>query len=83
MRMKHDPIISGKRKPVNLSIDTGIIAAAREMGINLSKVAETSLREATRQENERRWKEENREWIAAHAKWVSENELPLERYRLF
>ncbi|MGJ3628756.1 hypothetical protein AB5I41_21010 [Sphingomonas sp. MMS24-JH45] len=27
--MKHDPIVSGKRKSVDLSIDTGIVAAAR------------------------------------------------------
>lgn len=81
--MKHDPIRSGKRKPVNVSIDTGIVAHARANGINLSQVSEAAIRDAARAESDRRWKEENREWVAAHNKWVEENGLPLERYRLF
>ena len=81
--MKHDPIRSGTRKPVNLSIDTGIIEHARAHGINLSQVSEMAIRDASRVEDDRRWKEENRAWVAAHNKWVEENALPLERYRLF
>ena len=81
--MKHDPIRSGTRKPVNLSIDTGIIEHARAHGINLSQVSEMAIRDASRVEDDRRWKEENREWVAAHNQWVEENALPLERYRLF
>ncbi len=81
--MKHDPIASGKRKPVNLSIDTGIVEAARNEGVNLSQVSEVALRLAAREARDTRWKQENRGWIDAHRKWVEENELPLERYRLF
>jgi len=81
--MKHVPIRTSKRKPVNLSLDIGIVAAAREAGINLSQVSEVALRVATRIEQDRRWKEDNRAWIEAHAAWVDSNELPLERYRLF
>lgn len=83
MRMKHDFIASGKRKPVNLSLDTGVVAAAREAGINLSQVSEEALRAATRKESDKRWKAENGDWIKAHNAWVGSNELPLERYRLF
>ena len=61
--MKHDPIASGKRKSVNVSIDTGVVAAARAAGINLSRVTETALRIATKSEAERQWREEHREWI--------------------
>ena len=46
--MKHDPIASGKRKSVNLSIDTGIVAAAREAGLNLSQISEAALCDAAR-----------------------------------
>jgi antitoxin CcdA len=81
--MKMDAIFSGKRKPVNLSLDTGVVEAAREVGINLSQACEAALRELTRTERDRKWKEENREWVAAHHRWVETNELPLERYRLF
>ena len=58
--MKHDRLVSGTRKPVNLSIDTGIVAAAREAGLNLSKISEAALREATGAEQGRRWQEEHR-----------------------
>lgn len=81
--MKHDPIASGKRKPVNLSIDTGVVAAAREVGINLSQVSEAAIRDAAKKERDRLWKEENREWAESVNRWVEQNGLPLERYRLF
>lgn len=81
--MKHDPIASGKRKPVNLSLDTGVVAAAREHGLNLSQIAEAALKEATSAERNRRWAEENRDWIEANNKWVEESGLPLEKYRMF
>lgn len=83
MRMKHDSISSGKRKAVNLSLDTGVVEAAREAGLNLSQVCEAALRDASKAERDRRWQEENRGWIEAHNKWVEQNGLPLEKYRLF
>lgn len=81
--MRHDSIGSGKRKSVNLSIDSGVVAAAREAGINLSQVSEAALRSATKAERDRQWQEENREWIEAHNKWVEINGLPLAKYRMF
>ena len=81
--MKHETIASGARKSVNLSLDTGIVAAAREMGLNLSRISEAALRAATREAQDAAWKRDNAQWIAAHARWVEDNELPLERYRLF
>ena len=81
--MKHGIASSGKRKAVNLSLDTGIVATAREAGLNLSQVCEAAIRQATKVELERRWQEEDREAIAAHNAWVEEHGLPLERYRLF
>ncbi len=81
--MKYDKISSGQRKAVNLSLDTGVVAAARDAGINLSQACEAALRVAAKQEQERRWQEENREWITANNAWVEANGLPLEKYRLF
>jgi len=81
--MKLDPIASGKRKPVNLSLDTGVVEAARAAGINLSQTCEAALRAAAKAEHERQWKEENKAWIEAHNEWVEKNGLPLARYRLF
>ncbi len=81
--MKTDPIASGRRKPVNLSLDTGVVEAARALGINLSQACEAALREATRAERARQWQEENREAIHAWNAWVEEHGLPLEEYRQF
>ncbi|KQT34940.1 post-segregation antitoxin CcdA [Sphingomonas sp. Leaf412] len=81
--MKHDPIVSGKRKSVNMSIDTGIVAAAREAGVNLSQVSESAIRDAAKAERDRRWKEDNKEWAESVNRWVEEHGLPLEKYRLF
>lgn len=81
--MRHDPIASGKRKSVNLTMDSGIVAAAREAGVNLSQVSEAAVRQAWKDIREAQWKEENREWIAANNRWVEEHGLPLEKYRLF
>ena len=81
--MRHDPIASGKRKSVNMSIDTGVVAAAREAGVNLSQVSEAALRNAAKEALDAKWRKENRAWIEAHRKWVEENELPLEKYRMF
>jgi antitoxin CcdA len=81
--MKHDSIASGKRKPVNLTIDTGVIETARSLGINLSQVCEAALRDATKAERDRKWQEDHKDWIEAHNKWVEVNGLPLAKYRMF
>lgn len=81
--MKHDSIGSGKRKAVNLSLDTGVVETARSMGINLSQTCEAALRDATKAERSRRWQEENREAIEANNVWVEKNGLPLAKYRMF
>lgn len=81
--MKHDTIDSGKRKSVNLSLDTGIVTAAREAGLNLSKVSEAALREATQAERGRRWQEDNREALDGWGRWVEKHGLPLAKHRLF
>ena len=81
--MKHDSLSSGKRKAVNLSLDTGVVAAAREAGLNLSQVCEAALRQASRKERDRLWQEEHREAIEANNAWVEKHGLPLARYRMF
>lgn len=81
--MKLDPIASGKRKPVNLSLDSGVVDAAREAGINLSQTCEAALRVAAKTARDKRWQEENRDWIDAHNDWVEKHGLPLTPHRMF
>lgn len=81
--MKHDKIASGKRKPVNLSLDTGVVAAAREAGLNLSQISEAALRDAIRGEQARRWREDNRVAIEGWNRWYDKNGDPLAHLRLW
>ncbi len=82
MLMKHEAIRTGKRKSVNLSIDSGIVAAARAQGINLSRVTEAALFHAVRAEQERCWTEENRAAITDFAEWYEREGDPLADLRV-
>lgn len=53
------------KKAVNLSIDADLLARAREMDFNLSATFEAALREKMREEERRRWAEENHDAIDA------------------
>ena len=81
--MKHDPIRTGKRKPVNLSLDTGVVEFAREQGINLSQISEAALRDAAKRERDRRWAEEHRDKMEAWNVWLEENGMPFEDLRVW
>lgn len=71
------------RRPTNLSLDSELVEAARELGINLSRACEKGLREEIAEERGRRWKEENAAGIAASNAYVEKYGLPLEKYRQF
>jgi antitoxin CcdA len=79
--MEHAPIKPRKRKPVNLSLDTGIVAAARDLGINLSRVTEDALRQATREAEARQWIEQNRRALEDYNRWYREQGDPLSHLR--
>lgn len=80
--MKHEAI-ARRRRATNITLPGELVAEARSLGVNISKAAGTGLRLAVAAAAEERWKQDNASWIKAHHKWVEENELPLERYRLF
>ena len=79
--MRHDPIASGKRRPVNVSLDTGVVDMARKLGLNLSRITEAALVEETRRLTEARWKAENKTAIEAWKRWYSEEGDPLAHLR--
>ena len=71
------------RVKVNLSIDDAVTREARELGVNMSRVAEAAIAEAARIERNRRWREENRDALEAYAREVEREGLPLARFRSF
>jgi antitoxin CcdA len=62
MRMNATPRVrkTRHRKATNLSLDTGLVKEAQELGLNLSRVLEAALQLAVKEERGRRWAEENR-----------------------
>lgn len=64
--MSPDPRSKPSKKAVNLSLDSDLLAQARELGLNLSGVAEQALAYAVSARLAERWAEENREAVAAY-----------------
>jgi antitoxin CcdA len=71
------------KKAVNLSINSDLLAQARELGVNLSSETEAHLAEVVRKERWRRWQEENRAAIEANNKRIEEEGLWSDGLRLF
>ena len=71
------------RIKVNLTIDEEVSQAARDLGVNMSRVAEAAIAEAAKVERNRRWRDENRAAIDAYAREVQDEGLPLAAYRTF
>ena len=72
-----------RRRPTNLSLEEGLLAEARRLGISLSRAAEAGLRRAVAEEAARRWQAENREALLSSNAYVAEHGLPLAKYRMF
>lgn len=71
------------RVKVNLTLDAEVAETARALGLNMSRLAEAAIAEATKAERNHRWREENRENIAAYAEEVTRDGLPLTAFRSF
>lgn len=73
---------AGKRA-VNLSLSKDVLSAAKELGINISEICDSHLREIVRSELQRRWKIDHAEFISAYNETVDKEGLPLEQWRGF
>ncbi len=71
------------RIKVNLTIDASVLAEARDLGINMSRVADEAIERATRAERTRRWQEENAEAIRHYNEMIERDGIPLAEYRQF
>lgn len=71
------------RRATNISLDTKLVEAAKEYGINVSRACEEGLAKQVSDERSKRWQEDNREAIDAYNAWIEENGVPLAEYRMF
>jgi antitoxin CcdA len=71
------------RRSTNISLNPALVAEARELDVNVSRACETGLVLELKRARAERWKRENAAAIESWNAWTRENELPLEKYRLF
>jgi antitoxin CcdA len=65
------------KKKTSLTLDAAALDDARELGVNVSAVADAALQQAVAEARRRRWLEENAAAFAAQAEWHARNGHPL------
>ncbi|MEP4199178.1 MAG: type II toxin-antitoxin system CcdA family antitoxin [Aliishimia sp.] len=71
------------RKPTNLSLDSLLLAEAKDLNINLSRAAEEGVRAAVAVAKAQQWQDENAAALESSNSYVEKHGLPLDRFRQF
>lgn len=71
------------KKPTNVSINSELLAQARELKINLSATLEQALINEVRERQRAQWREENKEAIEACNVFAEKNGLFADKHRVF
>jgi antitoxin CcdA len=71
------------RIKVNLTLDAEVTKAARELGLNMSRLAEEAIAQAAKAERNRLWREQNRAALEAYADEIARDGLALSSFRSF
>ncbi len=70
----HNPYdLRAPKKSANLSINSDLLAQAKQLGINLSAVLEQSLAKKVQEAKAQAWLEENKEAITRYNQDVNKN----------
>lgn len=71
------------RIKVNLTLDAEVAQTARDLGLNMSRLAESAILDAAKIERNRLWRAENQTAIDTYTEEVARDGLPLARFRSF
>lgn len=71
------------KKATNLSLNSKVLEAAREMGMNVSQTVDELLAAEVKRRYWERWNEDNKEAIAEYNARIAREGLPLAKYRSF
>lgn len=67
------PQNSTEKQRTNVSLTASTLAAARELGLNVSAISDAALAEAVRAARADAWARENAEAIAERRTWIEAN----------
>jgi antitoxin CcdA len=70
IRQRHQP---AAKRATNVSIRSDLLDAARAAGVNLSATLERALAEELASARRARWREDNRDAVAAYNQYVDEH----------
>ena len=71
------------KKATNLSLNTKVLEAARELGMNLSQTVDGLLAEEVKRRYWVQWNERNKDAIDEYNERIAKHGLPLAKYRNF
>ena len=71
------------KKATNLSLNSKVLEAAREMGMNLSQTVDALLADEVKRRYWEKWREDNKQAFAEYNKRIAKHGLPLAKYRTF
>lgn len=85
LSLKEDSIVNTqtRRKPTNLSLDGDLLDEARALQVNLSRAAESGIRDEVRKARAEVWQAENAEALQSSNAMVDRSGLPLGDHRQF
>lgn len=69
------------KKATNLSLNTSLLDAARQLGLNLSQTVNALLADEVRRRYWTQWNEDNQEAISAYNDRIAKHGLALSKYR--
>jgi antitoxin CcdA len=75
--------VAGPKRAVNLSLSVDVLETAKALNLNISQLCDAYLREMLRQEQERRWRADHADFVAAYNATVEAEGLPLAAHRTF
>ena len=71
------------KRATNLTLSADVLDAAKALELNISQVCDNHLRQMVTQEQERRWRSDHADFIAAYNATIELDGLPLDQWRTF
>lgn len=71
------------KKATNLSLNSKVLEAARELGMNISQTVDALLADEVRRRYWEQWNARNKDAIDAYNARIAKHGLPLAKYRTF